>query len=253
MANLIRSAKPGSDWTRYELAAYNITVVRQTKPEFFGVNDLPVPSQPTVVTFMTTKYRESVPDEATRKLLHFLDLALNPRAGDEAAVENFVAKLLEKLEYDSVSRIIFFRRSIPLYICGVNSVTHPDLCLLNDDEILLLVLHRKQGLDDTEPQIIAAAIAAYAMNNKLRRGSPPLPAITFPAITLAVTDFTFYKITVTAELSTAVQQGVYPATQTQVLKYIPLLPKPFMSGMYPLENRVELLSCLEAFKRFVGN
>lgn len=252
MTNLIRSAKLGSDWTEYELAAYNITVVCQTKAEFFGVNDLPLPSQPTVVAFMTTKNRWNAPDEATRKLLHFLDLALNPRAGDEEAVENFVAKLLEKLEYDSVGRIIFFRRSIPLYICGVNSVVHLDICLLNDDEILLLVLHRKQVLDDTEPQIIAAAIAAYAMNNKFRRGAP-LPAITFPAITLAVTDFTFYKITVTAELSTAVQQGVYPATQTQVLKYIPLLPKPFISGMYPLENRVELLSCLEAFKQFVGN
>ena len=41
MANLIRSAKIGSDWTEYELAAYNITVVCQTKAEFFGVNDLP--------------------------------------------------------------------------------------------------------------------------------------------------------------------------------------------------------------------
>jgi hypothetical protein len=120
MANLTRSAKPGSDWTRYELAAYNITVIHQTKAEFFGVNDLHAPSQPTVVAFMITKYRENAPDEATRKLLHFLDLALSPRAGDEAVVENFVAKLLEKLEYDSVGRIIFFRRSIPLYICGVN-------------------------------------------------------------------------------------------------------------------------------------
>jgi hypothetical protein len=63
----------------------------------------------------------------------------------------------------------------------------------------------------------------------------------------------FYKITVTAELSTAVQQGTYPPTETRVLRYIAMLPRRQSLGMRPLENRVEILACLEAFKQFVGN
>ena len=113
--------------------------------------------------------------------------------------------------------------------------------------------------EDTESQIIAAAIAAYVANNKLlRRGtlhtpSRPLPAISFPAISIVNTSFTFYRITFTAELSTVAQQRTYPATQTEVFKYLPLLPRCHMPGMYPLENRVELLAYLEASKQFIGN
>ena len=63
----------------------------------------------------------------------------------------------------------------------------------------------------------------------------------------------FYKIPVTAELSEAVRRGTYPATETRVLKYVPVLPRRRSLGMRPLENRVELLACLEAFKQFLGH
>jgi len=46
MANLLRTAKSGSDWTRAELDAYNIAIVPQTKAEFFGTNDFPDPTEP---------------------------------------------------------------------------------------------------------------------------------------------------------------------------------------------------------------
>ncbi|KIJ58274.1 hypothetical protein HYDPIDRAFT_34345 [Hydnomerulius pinastri MD-312] len=36
MANIIRSAKSGSDWTSNDLAAYNIAVHRQPADTFFG-------------------------------------------------------------------------------------------------------------------------------------------------------------------------------------------------------------------------
>ena len=78
MTNLIRSAKSGSDWTYSELAPYNITVVSQTKPEFFGVNDLPVPAQPTIIGFMAAEDRADAQDDDTKK---YLDLAVNPKAG----------------------------------------------------------------------------------------------------------------------------------------------------------------------------
>jgi len=247
------TAKSGSDWTIYELIAYNIKVIQQTKQEFFGANDLPVPSQPTVVSFMTSQLREDAPDEATRKLLYFLDLEANGMAGFRAAPQNLVARLLETLGYDSVGRIIFFQRTIPFLTCGVDSVAEPDFCLLKDSTILLMVLHRRSPLDDPEPPIIAAAIAAYTENNKHRPhyGYTPLPAITFPAITLTDTNFIFYKITVTDELSRAVALGIYPATKTEVIRYVPVLPSYPHPPMYPLKNRVVLLACLEAFKQFI--
>ncbi|KAF8240065.1 hypothetical protein L208DRAFT_1352965 [Tricholoma matsutake] len=258
MANLIRSAKSGSDWTESELAAYHITIVPQNKQEFFGLDDLPAPASPSLAGFMTIEDREHAMDRETRKLLHYLDLALDPKVGQEAAVDNFAAKLLEKLGYDDGDRIIFIRRALPFLICGVSSFAQTDVCVMDDNEVLLLVQEDKRllSLKDPEPQVVAEAIAAYALNNKVRVTSlnlPSLPAITLPAITMIGTNPIFYKITVTAELSSAVQQGTYPTTETRVFRYIPVLPRRHSLGMRPLENRVEILACLEAFKRFLGN
>jgi hypothetical protein len=43
MANLIRFAKSGSDWTRGDLDAYNIHVHVEDTATFFGIPDLPQP------------------------------------------------------------------------------------------------------------------------------------------------------------------------------------------------------------------
>ena len=258
MAQLIRSAKPGSDWTANELDAYHITVVSQTKQQFFGVPSLPAPARPSLVGFMTTEDRQLAVDSETRKMLHYLDLALDPKAGQEAAVFNFTSKLLEKLGYDDGDRIIFVRHALPLVICGVSSSAQTDICVMDDNEILLLVQEDKRllSLKDPEPQVIAEAIAAFAVNNKVQVESQhllPLATATFPAIIMVGTYPIFYKIIVTAELSTAVLQGMYPANETRVFKYNPVLPRRQSLGMRPLENRVEILACLEAFKQFLGD
>lgn len=126
----------------------------------------------------------------------------------------------------------------------------------DDDEVLLLLDAEREILGNTEPQLVAQTIAAYAANNKVRAASPDLPPLadaTLPAILMQGTVPTFYKIPVTAELCAAVQQGAYPALETRVLRYAPVLPSLHEPGMRLLENRVEILACLEAFKRFVGD
>ncbi|KIL59303.1 hypothetical protein M378DRAFT_169471 [Amanita muscaria Koide BX008] len=96
MANLIRSAKSGNDWTQNELRAYNIHVVDQSFVEFFNQNQLPVPSVPPALRhFCETEDRRLAPDDATYALLHYLDLVQNPKEDLEAAVENFAFDLLE--------------------------------------------------------------------------------------------------------------------------------------------------------------
>jgi hypothetical protein len=78
-ANSIRSAKCASDWTDNELRAYNITVVPQTKEQFFGSAKLPAPTNPSIAGFMKVEDRGDAEDEETRKLLHYLDLHPQPK------------------------------------------------------------------------------------------------------------------------------------------------------------------------------
>jgi hypothetical protein len=64
----------------------------------------------------------------------------------------------------------------------------------------------------------------------------------------------FFKIPVTQELVTAVIGGVYPTTETIVQAHLPAIARPVYrlnEGMKPLDNRLIILSCYEAFKQFV--
>jgi hypothetical protein len=250
------------DWTESVLIRYNIQIQAgsQNKQEFFGVADLPAPVIPSLAGFMTTEDREHAADRETRKLLHYLDLVLDPQIGQEAVVDNFAAKLLEKLGYDEGDRITFTRRALPIVFGGVSYITQADVCVMGDDDQILLIWQNTlfPSLKDPEPQIVVKAIAAYQANNKDRVTSlnlPPLSAITFPAISMIGTKLIFYKITITNNLSACVQQGVYPNFQSgsRLFRYIPVLPKRHDPGMRPLENRVEILASLEAFKQFIGN
>ena len=117
---------------------------------------------------MTTEDRD---DGETRKLLRYLDLVLDTQVGQEAAVDNFAAKLLEKLWYDDGEGIIFIRRARPVVICGIPSA---DVCIMDEDNQLLLFQGDEwlPSLKDPEAQVIAKAIAAYA-TNKVRQTSLP--------------------------------------------------------------------------------
>lgn len=259
MADFRRFAKPSSEWTDTDLEAYHITISSQTRRKFFGVPHLPLPTHPTLVDFMNNEGSQNVSGHA-KKLLYYLNIAVYyPFLGNELAVANFMAKLLETLGYDDHRRIIFICHPLPLTICGELLPAEMDISVIGDNEVLMLVRVNKESGDVAEPEVIAGAIAAYAANNKFRVASqdinlPPLDAMTIPAIAMnAATNPVFYKIPVTAELSEAVARGTYPTTKTRVLRYTPQLPVPPMYGVRVHENIPELLACLEAFKQFVRN
>ena len=253
----MRPANP-DDWNQYELDRFRINITTQNKQEFFGSTDLPTPVAPSLVAFMTVEDREDTVDGETRKLLHYLNLVLDPQVGQEAVVDNFAAKLLEKLGYGDGDRIIFIRRALPIVVSGVLYTTLANVCVMDANNQILLILQNElvPSLKDPEPQIVAKAIAAYKENNKVRVNSlnlPPLSAITFPAISMIGTKLIFYKITITNHLSGFVPHGEVPGAETRLLRYIPELPKRHDPGMRLLENRAEILACLQAFKQFVGN
>src|SRR6266850_3885298 len=89
------------------------------------------------------------------------------------------------------------------------------------------------------------------------RRSPPYQFKIMPGIILNGTSPTFYKIPVSKNLVTAVQDGHYPKQETVVLAHrpavVPSARRPCSDeGMNPLDNRRLIFSCFEAFKRFVN-
>ncbi|KAF8343594.1 hypothetical protein F5887DRAFT_1283444 [Amanita rubescens] len=253
MTELIRSAKFGSDWTSHELAAYNIVVEYQADAAtFFGTPNLPQPG--------TTLNPAVLTAGGAYELLHMMDLAMSPAPEEESAVDDFAVLLLRALGYTTRGRVLRTRKDIPLIICGEARHAKTDVCIIDQNEILLLVQEDKQHLDssDPEPQLIAEAIAAFAANNQTRQrtlNQPPLDSKVMAGITMKGTAPIFYKILVTAALVASVASGVHPRAVTTVYAHVPNVPRPnrrWSEGMKPLDNRQVILSCYEAFKQFVN-
>jgi hypothetical protein len=251
MANLIRSAKSGSDWTANELIAYNITVVTQSPQDFFRGNTEPSLNDmdPSLIT--STADADNLTDNTFEYLAH-LDLA--SKATQESFIDEFARKTLRVLGFVERGLLLTTRFSIPLTICGDDHRTaQTDVCLFSRQSMVLLVLQEDKTISNTsnpEPQVIAEAIAAFQYNNERRQigGLPTLDAMTIPCITMIGTRPTFYLVPVTQALSTAVVTGQYPETPTKVFKCVTTSGpnRPFSEGMETPEYR------RVAFQRFVA-
>ncbi|KAI9510940.1 hypothetical protein F5148DRAFT_481720 [Russula earlei] len=257
MANLIRSAKSGSDWTQNDLKSYNIRVLYQNAATFFETPNLPAPTVDDQI--LLVQDRNETRNIEVYTLLRTLDLAMAIAPMEESAVDDFAVNLFRVLSYTGIGRVARTRKDIPLFICGELRHAKTDVCILDDSDILLLVQEDKRYLDSTEPvpQLIAEAIAAFYTNNLTRTetlGQAPIDNRVFPGITMKGTSPTFFKIPVTAPLVEAVQLGQYPPEETIVYAHLPDIPRPshrYSEGMKPLDNRRVILSCFEAFKKFI--
>ena len=83
-----------------------------------------------------------------------------------------------------------------------------------------------------------------------RLGTNPVASKIMPGIVMDGTMPTFYKIPITDELVRAVESGEKPNLETVVHVYVPEVQRP-EEGMKPLDNRVIILSCFEAFKQLL--
>jgi len=258
MANAIRSAKSGSDWTRAELIAYNIKIFNID--DFFGINikDIVPNVDEEISNFNYEKDDiDSLPKNA-RNLFSYLDLASRAKEGQESMVDDFAREILSYMDYDTIGRIIGTRHSLGFVICGENRKAQTDVCIMRRKEELLLLLQEDKRLEnpaDPEPQVIAEAIAAFQENNKIRRNNniAELDEMIIPCITMVGTFPRFYLVPVTMELSTCVMTAQYPSNITTVLCHTPRVPRRVSDGMKPIENRKKILQCFEAFKKFVDD
>jgi len=196
------------------------------------------------------------------ELINLLDIAMIPQLG-ETAVDDFVVELFKLLDYAHRNRVARTRVDLPLFICGEAMYAKTDVCIVDrsQNDILLLVQEDKR-LEYGEPiharaQLVAEAVGAFNENNVHREaiGLLPLAEKVMPGIVMVGTSPIFFKIPITQTLSTHIRHGTYPPEETRVLYCYPPVPRPARrrsEGMKPLDNRVEILRCYEAFKSIVG-
>jgi hypothetical protein len=223
--------------------------------------NLPHPTiHPDILTAPTTDDLDPRTQREAFEFLLTMHVAMTSALEEESAVNDFAVMLLRALDYTYVGKILRTRKTLPLVICGEYRQAKTDVCLVdNRHQILLLVQEDKRHLDeaDPEPQLIAEAIAAVTANNRMHQQNvhlQPLPSKLMAGITMKGTAPIFYKINVTQELVACVAGGTYPQTETVVYAHIPGVPRPdhlWVDGMKPLDNRRIILSCYEAFKKFV--
>ncbi|KJA26788.1 hypothetical protein HYPSUDRAFT_63566 [Hypholoma sublateritium FD-334 SS-4] len=253
MAQFIRSAKSGSDWTDAELLAYNVSIT-STSPAVFFQSDAD-PSLDHLDPAILTSPNAEDPNlsAATADYLGYLDLASH--ATQESAIDDFAAATLRFLGFNERHTTVATRYIIPLTICGETRTAQTDVCLIYRPTTILLVLVEDKTLfnkTNVEAPVVAEAIAAFQFNNTKRaaRGQPILEAMTIPCITMFGTTPTFYLVPVTRELSDAVKTAQYPTSQTQVLKCVTVVThqRRLSDGMADTEFRKLALARFVAFK-----
>ena len=183
-----------------------------------------------------------------------------PVGVQESSVDDFAAHLLTLLGYVPPPKMARTRVDIPLTICGEKCHAKTDVCIVDENNILLLIQEDKRHRQPqgAEPQLIAEAIATFQTNNYRRThvlDQDPIVHKVIPGITLVGTSPIFYKIPVTSELAENVASGKFPAERTIVHAHLPELARPthrMSEGMRPLDNRASILACYEAFKVFVN-
>ena len=101
MANLVRSAKSGNDWTSNDLLAYNIEVYSQSSDMFFGYKPKTIPTtiDPDFLTATVPPQDNLDLSDETYGLLKHLDLATHAKSRLDAAIHDFGTELLRLLGF----------------------------------------------------------------------------------------------------------------------------------------------------------
>ena len=141
MAELIRSAKSGSDWTDYELFAFNIVIQNVDVETFFGVPHLPPTTiSPVVLNNALQPASPAVISKEDRLFFNYLNLA---NIGEKSAVHDFACYILKMLNFDDNHRGIISRGEMSFTMCGTRVWAKADTAVLDNVEYSLLVQEGK--------------------------------------------------------------------------------------------------------------
>jgi hypothetical protein len=116
MAQLIRSAKSGSDWSGNELFAFNIVIQDVDAATFFGAPQLPATTvSPVILNNLARPPPPAVVTKEERIFFEFLDRAI---ISEVAAVDDFATHILRMLDFDDNERSITTKREMTFTMCG---------------------------------------------------------------------------------------------------------------------------------------
>ena len=139
MANIIRSAKSGSDWGLNELVGFNISIVDQDAATFFGHPNLP--ELPHISPVILENVRSPGADRISKADHHFfgyMEDAMIPES--ESLVDDFAVFLLQMMDYDTGSRILHTRKEMSFQMCGQNVSAKADICLVDRSQRSCILL-----------------------------------------------------------------------------------------------------------------
>ncbi|KAG5636950.1 hypothetical protein H0H81_006298 [Sphagnurus paluster] len=258
MANLIRSGKPGSEWTANDLLSYNITIETvNNEEEFFefeGDRPLPPADMNGFLTYLDTTTADNAGDYDTANLLHTLQMA---QTSAESWVDEFASRILRKMGYEGRKRLVKVKQMLHFLSGGALQNAQADVCVMSRDEVILLVQEDKRSSDGlvlgSRPQLVAEAIAAFAWNQNqvtLRRQAP-LTTLALPGILMIGALPVFYKIIITDELYSAVKATSYPTKQTMIYRFIPEYNGLINHAMSDLDVRRRVVQYYELFRKYL--
>ena len=141
MAQLIRSAKSGNDWTDNELFAFNISIQDVDVATFFGVPQLP----PTTVSpvILNNVQRPTPPAVISKEDRLFFQYLERANIYEEAAVDDFAGHILRMLDFDGNDRSIVTKKELSFTMCGRRVWAKADIVVLDDTEYSLMVQEDK--------------------------------------------------------------------------------------------------------------
>lgn len=139
MANVIPSAKSGSDWTDNELTAFNIQVNTIDAATFFNTAQLLAPLVPLMI--LTNEKRPQ--GFVTKPARLFFQYMKDAVTGEESLVVDFAAFLLGMFEYDEPDRVIHQQKEVSFVMCGTVVAAKLDVCVMAESQYLLLVQEGK--------------------------------------------------------------------------------------------------------------
>jgi hypothetical protein len=114
MANILLSAKSGSDWSDNELTTFNIQVDSVDSATFFNMGQLPDPLVSPVI--LTNESRPRGPLAKRDRL--FFQYMKDAVKGEKSLVDDFAAFILGMFEYDEPERVIHQRKEVSFVMCG---------------------------------------------------------------------------------------------------------------------------------------
>ncbi|KAF8318298.1 uncharacterized protein EI90DRAFT_3133290 [Cantharellus anzutake] len=132
MANLLRSAKSGSDWGENELYVFNIGIANEDA--YDNIDEPPD----------TTK--------ADIDFFAYLEDAIAVPPNEESFVDDFASIVLKLMGYDSGRRIIHQQKELSFGMCGRRVSAKTDVCVMErGGAVRYLLLVQKDKEHDVQP------------------------------------------------------------------------------------------------------